>query len=329
MTTKEFCPNCEKETQLERKERMEAFQVKGDTINVPVIIFVCKACGTDFYDPNSDPNDTAFREYRKQHQWTQPEEIVAFRKQYGFSQAELADLMGWGIATLSRYENGALQSESHERVLGLLREPSNILRLLKENRGSFPPERRQDLISLLTPRKNELISKLFETILAKEDVDEYSGYRRFDLNRLKALIQFFCKGGCQKTNLNKLLFYSDFKACKELGSSITGTRYVRIDYGPAIDDFNYYFAAMVEEGLLEVEEIVYPNGYIGERYLSKTAPDLSGLSDSERDLLSLVKRHLGGLTAKEIADRSHKEAAYKKTDEKKPISYIHSKALSF
>jgi len=328
MTTKGFCPNCETETQLERKERLESFQVKGESINVSVTIFVCKECGTDFYDPDSDPNDTAFREYRKQHQWTQPEEIVAFRKQYGFSQAELADLLGWGIATLSRYENGALQSESHERVLGLLKEPLNILRLLKENRGSFPPERRQDLISSLTPRRNELISKLFETILAKDDVDEYSGYRKFDLNRLKTVIQFFCKGGCQKTNLNKLLFYTDFKACKEFGLSITGTRYVRIDYGPVIDDFNFYFASMVEEGLLEVEEVLYPNGYVGEKYIAKTEPDLSNLNDSERDVLLSVKRQLGGLTAKEIADRSHKEAAYKKSEEKKPISYIHSKELS-
>lgn len=328
MIAKGFCPNCEKETQLKRKECLESFQVRGDTIDVPVTIFVCKKCGTDFYVPDSDPNDSAFREYRKKHRWTQPEEIVAFRKQYGFLQVELADLLGWGVATLSRYENGALQSESHERVLGLLREPLNILRLLKENRGSFSPERRRDLISALTPRRSEVISKLFEVVLTKDDVDEYSGYRKFDLNRLKSVIQFFCKGGCQKTNLNKLLFYADFKACKEFGLSITGTRYVKIDYGPVIDDFNLYFASMVEEGLLEVDEIFYLNGYVGERYIAKSEPDLSNFNSSEREVLLLVRRDLGGLTAKEIADRSHQEVAYKRTDEKKFISYIHSKELS-
>ena len=303
-------------------------QVKGEAISVPTTIFVCKDCSSDFYDPDSDPNEIAFREYRKKHDWTQPEAIVEFRKQYGFSQTELADLLGWGVATLSRYENGALQRESHERVLNLLRDPLNVLRLLKEGKGKISPERQNELVSTLTPRRNEFISRLFESVFANKEVDEFSGFRPFDLSRLKLAIQYFCKGGCQKTNLNKLLFYADFKSCKQLGTSITGARYVRIDYGPVIDDFNYYFASLVEEGLLELEEVLYPNGFMAEKFIAKSEPNLEVLNEKEREILQFIRRSLGGYSAKDIADLSHRETAYKKTKEKSPISYKHATELS-
>ncbi|NMC64291.1 MAG: type II toxin-antitoxin system MqsA family antitoxin, partial [SAR324 cluster bacterium] len=250
MKLKGFCPNCDNESDLEKEEKVESFSVKGINIPVPVIVFTCQQCGEDFYDPDTDPHDIAFREYRKSKGWTQPEDIVSFRKRYGFTQNELADLLGWGVATLSRYENGALQSESHEKVLKLLEDPVNMLRILKQGASSLSDERRDELTQSVEDRKSEWISEFFRDIFPKDKEDEFSGNRKFDMVKFKNAILFFCKGGCFKTCLNKLLFYADFKAFKDFNQSMTGARYLRFQFGPVVSKSNFYFAAMVEDGSL-------------------------------------------------------------------------------
>lgn len=328
MKERGFCPNCNAEEVLERSSRTEVFDVKGQRIDVEVTILVCQKCHTDFYPADFDPNDLAFREYRKKLGWTQPDEIVQVRKRWGLTQNEFANLLGWGVATLSRYENGALQSESHESVLKLLKnDPLNLIQLLQDN-SSLPLWRREEILTWLRPNKGEFIWNLFDKIYPKQTADEFSGFRQFDHTRLKDLILFFCKSGCLKTNLNKLLFYADFKAFKEKDSSLTGARYVRINYGPVVNDFNFYFASLVEDGSLEVEEIFYPNGYVGEKYTAKKEPDLSEFEQWERELLMLINMKLGGLNASDIADKSHKEMAHTQTAEKNFISYKWAKELS-
>src|SRR3990167_669258 len=137
---KGICPNCEKETEIELVKTKEEIQVRGEIIEVEVEYYKCLGCGEEFDDPrsNDDPLDKAYREYRRRHGMLQPEEIRVFRKRYGLTQNELSSLLGWGGATLSRYENGALQDEAHERVLRLAMEPHNLLKLMEKTEGSLP-----------------------------------------------------------------------------------------------------------------------------------------------------------------------------------------------
>lgn len=46
-----------------------------------------------------------------------PEEIVALRKKYGFSQRVFAAILDIGVASLQRYERGCLASDSHAQLL--------------------------------------------------------------------------------------------------------------------------------------------------------------------------------------------------------------------
>jgi len=43
--------------------------------------------------------------------------LLYHTRRYPITQEELGVLLGWGGATLSRYENGALQDEVHEKML--------------------------------------------------------------------------------------------------------------------------------------------------------------------------------------------------------------------
>lgn len=50
------------------------------------------------------------------------DEIVAIRESYGLSQVDLAKLLGWGEATISRYESKGIQDEAYDTMLRLVKD---------------------------------------------------------------------------------------------------------------------------------------------------------------------------------------------------------------
>ena len=65
------------------------------------------------------------------------------------------------------------------------------------------------------------------------------GQMRFEREKFVELLLYFARRGQDEglvigsTKLNKLLFFSDFRAYAKLGSPITGARYQKLDWGPA------------------------------------------------------------------------------------------------
>jgi len=119
-----FCPDCEKESSLSLIQTTEDFNIRGEAIPVEVVYYKCQECGEEFdiSKPDNDPYEVAYREYRRRKGLLQPDEIRQFRIERGLTQKEFSHLLGIGIATLNRYENGALQSEAHDRVMKLAME---------------------------------------------------------------------------------------------------------------------------------------------------------------------------------------------------------------
>ena len=130
-----------------------------------------------------------------------------------------------------------------------------------------------------------------------------------------------------KTKLNKLLFFSDFKHFKNNKVSITGSRYVKIKFGPVPDKWRYYLASLIEEGALDAEEIFYDEDITGEKLTSARKPDLSIFSEVELITLASVKNHFKGWTATRIRDFSHNEKGYKDTPDGQPIPYRYAEEL--
>ena len=328
---KGICPNCEKETELEVVKNVEDIKVRGELIKVEVKYYKCKSCGEEFEDPRSDedPLDKAYREYRRRHGMMQPEEIREFRKKFGLTQNEMNRLLGWGGATLSRYENGALQDETHEKALRLAMDPRNLLKLIEATPDVLPEEKRDRLINGLRAAEEETCSleRVYEERFGKYEASELSGYRKLDLAKLFNAILYFCKGGVFKTKLNKLLFYADFKHFKDYAVSITGARYAHIPFGPAPEKYSLYLATLLENGVMEVRECEFSEQIIGEEFVSLKEPDLSLFSDSELKILSTVKEYFKDFNSKKITDFSHDEKAYKETAPGDKISYEHARDL--
>ena len=261
----------------------------------------------------------------------QPEEIRDFRKALDLSQRELADLLGWGGATLSRYENGALQDDAHDRQLRLAMEPAGLLRLVERDSQALPEEVSRRLKEHLRAEAREgggSLRAFLEHRIGGRAPDEFNGYRRLDLDKLFNVALFFASGGVVKTKLNKMLFYADFKFYKDYGTSITGACYAHLPYGPVPDQFGTIYAALCDLGLLEVEE--QPCGdSVAEFLTARTPVAPTVFSASELRVLATVKERFQRLSATAITKQSHDEVAYQKTQDGQPISYEYARELGW
>src|SRR5438874_13093894 len=76
-------------------------------------------------------------------------------------------------------------------------------------------------------------------------MDRKREWRRFDFQsrKFKELMLYFSKRGIDEglvigsIKLNKLLFFTDFRAYAELGQPVTGARYQKLPLGPAAREF--------------------------------------------------------------------------------------------
>lgn len=330
---KMICPNCEKTTKVESVRTREEIKVRGETIEVYVEYYKCLKCLENFDDPLSeyDPLEKAYEEYRRRHDLLQPEQIKNYRKKLGLTQVEMAKILGWGTITLSRYENGCLQDEAHEKAFRLAMKPDNLLALIARTDDVFNVEKKKIVIEKL--RKLEKKSHSFIDIyfdwFGDYKADIYSGYRELELAKLFNAIIFFCKGGVMKTVLNKLLFYADFKHFQEYAVSITGARYAHLPYGPVPDDYDLYYATLLnEEKAIAIEEEVFSETIVGEKIIAKKEPNLSLFSETELKILATVKEYFVNFNAKEISEYSHKEKGYEETETGQYISYDYADQLN-
>jgi putative zinc finger/helix-turn-helix YgiT family protein len=332
-----FCSNCEKETRLELVTKEEVIRVRNKPIKIELQYLRCVECGDEAFDPslNVDPFSLAYRKYRKEYGFLQPEEIREWRKANKLTQGELAKLLGVGGATISRYENGALQDPSHEKLLRLAINPSNLLQLVEQSEGVFTESKKRRLIEGLEQVQagDNSIDSTIMVSLGNYEPNEYSGYRRLDLEKLYSAILFFCKEGVLKTKLNKLLFYADFKHYKGYAISITGARYAHIPFGPAPDNYEIYYGALSSQKAIQFIEEIYPakrggEPVVGEIIKAVKKPDLSLFAASELRIMASVQEDFEKYNAREITDFSHKEVGYQETEDGGTISYDYAKKLN-
>jgi putative zinc finger/helix-turn-helix YgiT family protein len=327
-----FCPNCEKETTLVSVKRTEELNIRGEIIPVEVEYFLCEECGREFEKAGSgnDPLEIAYKEYRQRKGMVQPEEIYKHRKKYGLTQKEFSNLLGIGIATLNRYENGALQDEAHDRILRLSMDPRNLLELIESNSGMLNARTKENIIERIRneEKSSENLLDLALELYAEYEADLYSGYKKFDIEKFFQEIKYYCSGsGIFKTKLMKLLFYADFKHFKEYSISITGARYAHLPYGPVPDQFETWLNALFEYEPAIVKEEVWFHDNPGEIFHFLGQSDLSVFSTSELRIIATIKELFENYTPRGISEFSHKEKGYIETLNSKLISYRYAEDL--
>lgn len=311
---KTSCPQCGLDATFTKGTREKTMDVRGMLIDVETGCLNCSACGNTFEDP-AEAHETlerAYREYRRRNGMMQPEEIRHLRKLYGLTQRELAKLLGWGLVTLSRYENGALQDTAHDKILRLITDPHNLLRLLESEPEALSDEKRKKMIGQFRDSCSGLyrLERIYEERFGRYEADGLSGYRRFDMGKLLNMALFFCEGGRLAATLSKILFLADFKHFKEYAGSISGTRYLKSDLGPLPEKWYYYLTLLIERQEVNVTEVFAGEDIAAEQFLARKKADLSLFANTELLVLAFIKDHVKTWNAKMISNLIQNERGY-------------------
>ena len=149
----------------------------------------------------------------------------------------------------------------------------------------------------------------------------FSGNRPFSAEKLASMMEYLLSKGrsVYKTNLNKLLFYSDLTAFYLRGAGISGAVYVNRQYGPVADPAAEVLEQLIESGRIKTAERT--------RHLITSGDRSADLSDDEIKILDWVLETYGAMGAGEISDLSHLERAYTDTKPNEPIAYAYAQFL--
>jgi len=266
-------------------------EIKGVEIEVVVPSFVCTGCQTPFMDGEQMNvlRRCAADTYRKQHHLLTSEEIIHFRALLGMSQAAFANYLKVGEASIKRWETYYVQDivqDDHMRL-----------------------------------KCDEAYAELnaLEVHWKSHSSDIFSGLRSFCLELFKQAVKYLIEFTKSPLFLNKALFYADFKHFQRYGMSITGARYVHLEYGPCPDQFQNIYQLFLAKGVL----------VSGGHHILKSmeTPDLSVFSDSEKEILDFVAQIAQQDGGQKLLKLSHEEQAFKKTEPLQLISYELSKEL--
>lgn len=140
------------------------------------------------------------------------------------SQVDLAKLLGWGEATISRYESKAIQDQSHDSVLKMMdADPARILTYLSKSKDKFSQRKCSEITERVTEQLglDSTREKLTRKIL-KNDYAKYmtpsddNGYILLNIDKLEAIISYFAinVNYLYKVKLMKLLWYADALSVK-------------------------------------------------------------------------------------------------------------------
>jgi len=328
-----YCPKCDDQKEIRVIQCEETYTVRGEDINVMAQVAECSTCGTHLSCEalDEDTLNRVFDLYRQKHRLLTKEEIKEIRLQYGLSQRALARLLGWGEATIARYETGKIPNKSHDLMLRNLKSVVAMSKLLEENGDALTKAEREKMETIINglSRSNMLdeIERAISLTLDKEP-SIYNGYRVFDKERFAEVILYFAHkiNPLWKTSLMKLVFYADFMHFAKNAVSITGVTYARLPYGPVPDNYNYYLDIFEDRGLLALEP--EENGpYIGEVVKPSIAFNQSHFADHEIETLKAVVDKFGHLRASELSRLSHEEEAWLKVETGCRIPYSFADAL--
>jgi DNA-binding transcriptional regulator YiaG/uncharacterized phage-associated protein len=298
--------------------------------------YFCEQSQESFTDTELDTLNLTqvYNQYLERYNLPFPEEIVNIRKKYNLPANKMGLSLGFGVNTYRNYENGEVPSLANAKLIQLAKNPKSFRLLVEESQGVFGEVEKVELLEFVDgliqkERKNHFNVDFENYVLGDSSPDIYTGYKSPNLEKLTEMIVYFTQQlNPLKTVMNKLLFYADFLSFKKTSFSISGTRYVAIDFGPVPNNFQTIFEKLQRENNFEIKTIDYGNGYYGEefRQLENRVFNPDCFNEYEVSILEEIAKKFNGMSRKEIVKLSHEEDAWIKNYEvgKKLIEYHYS-----
>ena len=317
------CPLCDKMHEIEERKRTTSITIKGEEVFYEERFYFCANADEDEneFETAAMTNENllnARNAYRVKMGLLTSTEIVALRESYGLSQVDLAKLLGWGEATISRYESEAIQDEAYDTMLRLIKDnPLQALEFLKKNADKFTMSKRVEIRSHIVDKldsygKEFLTRQTFESEYANfEEPSDSNGFTMLNIEKIEAMISYIAEktDNLFKVKLMKMLWYSDVLAFIENGLAMTGMVYRHEAMG-ALPVGHY--SLMNLEKLNIQEEMSYSCDTMLHIYPTVNM-DYSVLTDREKSILDKVITKFSAYRAKDIVEYMHKEKAYTET----------------
>ncbi|MBR3771270.1 MAG: type II toxin-antitoxin system MqsA family antitoxin [Clostridium sp.] len=315
------CPICDKVHEVEERRRQAMITMKGEEVTYEEQFYYCAYAEEEEaeFESAKMSNENllnARNAYRRKQGLLTSEDIVAIREDYELSQVDLARLLGWGEATISRYESKAIQEEAYDVILRLIRDnPLMALEFLKKNEMKFSEVKVKELRARMIEKieesgKEYLARQVFKGEYAAYDIpSDSNGYTKLDIDKLEAIISYFAKEDSElvKMKLMRMLWYSDVLAYERNGYAMTGLVYRHESIG-ALPVGHYSLMNLqrlnVHEEVSNVYDTVlhiYPNEEM----------DYSVIGDEEKKILDVVVERFKA--SKELAECMQEETVYNYT----------------
>lgn len=217
--------------------------------------------------------------------------IKSLRKEYGFSQQELADRLGMSRPTLVKVESG-------ERSLTVPEQ-----RKLEEVFGvatSLKQAERSDIRINIPQKKLEKFKQVLLYI-----TEQVGGHPNVGM-----------------TVLYKLLYFADFDYYEKYEEQLMGLTYIKNTYGPTPREFVKVVEDMkMANELVEVRDKHFKHDQ--RKFLPVVKPDLSILTGRELEMIDDVLARYADKSATELSTLSHLDTPWACADMGEDIQYEH------
>lgn len=330
------CPMCDKIHEVEERKRIARTIIKGEEVAYEETYYFCQYSDEDESEFASGKMENAnllnaCDAYRKSHDLLTSHEIVGIRKQYGLSQTDLAKLLNWGEATISRYESKAIQDAAHDNMLRIMRDdPLKFYEFLQKNGGKLSRQKKiavkEKIMASLDSYGREYLKRqeLESEYLYFQEPSDANGNQILNIDKVESAISYLAEHmrNLYKVKLMKMLWYADSICYRLTGRAITGLVYIHDDMGAL--PLGHYRIVGLENVNIEEEEGYEFTKY---RFLPNPNMSISCLEKEEREALDRVIAKFKDHSAQSIVHYMHQEKAYANTEDGEIIPFALAKEI--
>ena len=148
----------------------------------------------------------------------------------------------------------------------------------------------------------------------------------FDETRFKELIMLISEMCADdptygSIKLNKILYFADFMAYRELGKPITGATYLKLQEGPAPRQFPSARHRLAQEGRLNLELRPYFNGVLKRPVIVGEGPRAATFDEQEIVIVRSIVEYFWGKSERDVSDFSHQQPGWILAEDRADIPY--------
>lgn len=332
-TEKKLCLTCMEEHEVQTVILEDTEDFKGEEVAFDATYEYC--VHADEYLETEDmikANSLAMKDaFRKKVGLLTSQEIIAIRDKYEVRQKEFSEILDWGRATVTRYENHQVQDRAHDDVLRKIdSDPKWFLQMLTRAKGKISDKAygkyHKAASTEFRRMKNRYLMDSIQALYADFIDDTITGGVELNLNKVIEIINYYASkvSSLHKVKLMKMLWYGDTVSYKRRGSSITGLVYSALPMGAVPEGYEQ----ILDLDGIEFETVLYDFDRMGYRFHPVEGFQIKELTPEEIEVLDTVVAEVGHLNSQEIIDKMHDEDAYKCTDRNCIIPFSYAEKLS-